>query len=150
MVLTSIQERILKGNGFSSPEELVAYRDFDPKRLGCNQEHRFVIHIEEETAAHCEYEFLDMLMEVAHGPAGREWSLVHQRVMEIWETETDGTTVCPYYINELTVRIPSRSDEKYYFDVTAWYLSIDRFMPGGEFYEETSVAEGDGFRETKG
>ena len=149
MNLSEIQGKILKDNGFSSPEELGVYRDYTPKRLGCNPEDRFVIRVEEEAAAHCEYMFLDLLMEAAHGPAGKEWKMVFQRVTEKWEMEPDGKTRCPYFIDELTVQLPGRPEEKYYFDVAAWFLSIDRFLPGGEFYEEVPEADAEGLRETK-
>ena len=71
MTLTREQQLMLKDNGFSSPEELIDYRNYDPNRKGCNLEDRFVIRSEEENAVHCEYEMLDLLMEMAHGPMGR-------------------------------------------------------------------------------
>lgn len=147
MTLTREQYLMLKDNGFSSPEELFVYRKYVTERVGCNLEDRFVIRSGEENAVHCEYEMLDLMMEVAHGPWGREWKLVRQELKSGLELSQDGEVECPYYVDILTIRLPGRADEKYYFDVTAWYLSIERFMPDGEFYEGTNESDSEGFLE---
>ena len=54
---------------------------------------------------------------------------------------------CPYYVDALTIQLPGRTEEKYYFDVTAWYLTIERFMPGGDFYEETPESDIEGLND---
>lgn len=138
---------MLFDNGFSFPDELVVYRVYDSQRKGCNLEDRFVIRSGEENAVHCEYEMLDLLMEMALGPMGRGWKLVRQELQSGLELTQDGDMECPYYVDVLTIQLPGRPDEKYFFDVTAWYLSIDRFKPGGEFYEETPESDSDGFIE---
>ncbi len=139
---------MLKDNGFSSTEELFVYRKYSTKRIGCNLEDRFVIRSGEENAVHCEYEMLDLVMEVAHGPVGRRWKLVRQELETSFEPSQDGDLECPYYVDILTIRLPGRPEEKYYFDVTAWYLSVERFLPGGEFYEDIPESKGDGFKES--
>ena len=148
MTLAREQQLMLKDNGFSSPEELVVYRVYDPQRKGCNLEDRFVIRSGEENTVHCEYEMLDLLMEMAHGPLGREWKLVCQELESGLELSQDDDLECPYYVDVLTVQLPGRPEEKYCFDVTAWYLSIERFMPGGEFYEEAPESDSDGLIES--
>ena len=148
MTLTREQQLMLKDNGFSSPEELVVYRVYDPQRKGCNLEDRFVIRAGEENIVHCEYEMLCLLMEMAHGPVGREWKLVRQELESGLELSQDDDMECPYYVDVLTVQLPGRPEEKYYFDVTAWYLSIERFLPGGEFYEEVPESDSDGLIES--
>ena len=139
---------MLKDNGFSSPEELFVYRKYVIERVGCNLEDRFVIRSVEENPVHYEYEMLDLLMEVACGPIGREWKLVRQELKSGLELSQNGDMECPYYVDVLTIQLPGRPDEKYYFDVTAWYLSIERFLPGGEFYEEAPESDRDGFTES--
>ena len=139
---------MLFDNGFSSSEELVVYRVYDPQRKGCNLEDRFVIRSGEENTVHREYEMLGLLMEMAHGPVGREWKLVRQELESGLELSLDDDMECPYYVDVLTIQLPGRPEEKYYFDVTAWYLSIERFMPGGEFYEEAPESDSDGLIES--
>ena len=90
MALTREHHLMLKDNGFSSPEELFVYRNYDPKRRGCNLEDRFVIRSGEDNAVHCEYEMLDPLMEMVHGPMGREWKLVRQELKSGLEPSQDG------------------------------------------------------------
>ena len=148
MTLTREQHLMLKDNGFSSPEELFVYRNYVPKRMGCNLEDRFVIRSGEENAVHCEYEMLDLLMEMAHGPMGREWKMVRQELKSGLEPSQDGEMECPYYVDVLTIQLPGRTEEKYYFDVTAWYLAIERFLPGGEFYEEAPESDSEGLIES--
>lgn len=139
---------MLCDSGFSYPDELVVYRVYDSQRKGCNLEDRFVIRSGEENAVHCEYEMLDLLMEMAHGPMGRGWKLVRQELQSGLELSQDDDLGCPYYVDVLTVQLLGRPEEKYYFDVTAWYLSIERFMPGGEFYEEAPESDSDGLIES--
>lgn len=139
---------MLKDNDFSSPEELIDYRNYDTNRKGCNLEDRFVIRSGEENIVYCEYEMLDLLMEMAHGPMGGEWKLVRQELESGLELSQDDDLECPYYVDVITVHLPGRPEEKYYFDVTAWYLSIERFMPGGEFYEEALEPDSDDFIES--
>ena len=139
---------MLCDSGFSYPDELVVYRVYDSQRKGCNLEDRFVIRSGEENAVHCEYEMLDLLMEMAHGPMGRGWKLVRQELQSGLELSQDDDLRCPYYVDVLTVQLLGRPEEKYYFDVTAWYLSIERFMPGGEFYEEAPESDSDGLIES--
>lgn len=147
MTLTHEQQTMLKDNGFSFPGELIDYRNYDPNRKGCNLENRSVFRSGEENTVHCEYEMLDLLMEIAHGTMGREWKLVCQELESGLELSQDDDVECPYYVDVLTIQLPGRLDEKYFFDVTAWYLSIDRFKPGGEFYEETLESGINGFIE---
>ena len=139
---------MLCDSGFSYPDEPVVYRVYDSQRKGCNLEDRFVIRSGEENAVHCEYEMLDLLMEMAHGPMGRGWKLVRQELQSGLELSQDDDLGCPYYVDVLTVQLLGRPEEKYYFDVTAWYLSIERFMPGGEFYEEAPESDSDGLIES--
>lgn len=139
---------MLFDNGFSSLEGLEVYREYDSRRTGCNLEDRFVIRSGEENTVHCEYEMLDLLMEIAHGTMGREWKLVCQELESGLELSQDDDVECPYYVDVLTIQLPGRPDEKYFFDVTAWYLSIDRFKPGGEFYEEPPESDSDGLIES--
>lgn len=145
--ITKTQSKMLCDSGFSYPDELVVYRVYDSQRKGCNLEDRFVIRSGEENAVHCEYEMLDLLMEMAHGPMGRGWKLVRQELQSGLELSQDDDVECPYYVDVLTIQLPGRPDEKYFFDVTAWYLSIDRFKPGGEFYEEPPEPDNNGFIE---
>ncbi len=145
--LTQEQSNMLFDNGFSSPEELALYSKYETQRLGCNLENRFYVMDEGSGYVHNEYEMLDLLMEVAHGPTGREWKLVRQELKTGFEPSMNGDIECPYYVDILTIRLPGGQDEKYYFDVTAWFLSMDRFEPDGEFYEDCSKTDGSGFQE---
>ena len=138
---------MLFDNGFSFPEELLIYCIYDSRRKGCNLQDRFVIRSGEENAVRCEYEMLDLLMEMAHGPMGREWKLVRQELKSGLEPSQDGDMECPYYVDVLTIQIPGRTEEMYYFDVTAWYLAIERFMPGGKFYEKAPESDSEGLIE---
>lgn len=138
---------MLFDNGFSFPEELAVYSTYDSQRKGCNLENRFYVMDDGPGYVHNEYEMLDLLMEVAHGPDGRLWKLIRQELKTGFEPSMNGEIECPFYVDILTIRLPGGMDEKYYFDVTAWFLSMDRFEPGGEFYEDCSETDDSGLQE---
>lgn len=123
--ITQAQSDILFDNGFFTPEELAVYRDYDPRRPGCNLERRFYVFEEGASYVHCEYEMLDLLMEVAYGPKGRKWKLLKQRLLAGTEPSLDGKEMCPYYADELTLLTPDGIEESFYFDVSAHMLSVD-------------------------
>lgn len=139
---------MLQDNGFSSTEELVVYHEYDASRLGCSFENRFVIKTEGSSYVHNEYEFLDLLMQTAHGPAGREWELVRQQLIEELEDTPDSDMPCPCCVDEMTIQLPGRLEETYYFDITAGYLALEQFLPGGSLYEDAPESEDGGLRET--
>lgn len=125
MNLTSKQSELLFDNGFSSAEELAVYRNYDPSRPGCNLERRFYVFEEGPGYVHCEYEMLDLLMEVAYGTEGRNWKLLQQCLLTGEEPSLDGKEMCPYYSDELTLLSPDGIEESFYFDVSAHMLSVD-------------------------
>lgn len=122
------QIKVLKDNGLSLPEELSVYREYDPARLGCSLENRFYIMEEDGDYVGQEYELMDMLMEAAYGEDGMNWLLMQQRLIQGKEPSLDGTIMCPFYADELTVLTPQGYEESYFFDVTSYMLSINRFL----------------------
>ena len=125
MNLTQEQSDMLFDNGFSSPEELMAYRNYDPKRPGCNIENRFYVFEEGPGYVHNEYEMLDLIMEVAYGIEGLRWKLQAQQLISGWEPTLDGKEMCPYYADKMTILTPDGKEESFFFDVSAHMLSME-------------------------
>lgn len=125
MAISQLQSDMLFDNGFSSPEELAVYRNYDPNRPGCNLGRRFYVFEEGPGYVHCEYEMLDLLMEVAYGPEGRNWRLIQQSLLTGEEPSLDGQEMRSYYVDELTILTPDGIEETFYFDVTSHMLSPD-------------------------
>ena len=124
--LTIEQISVLLGNGFFSQEELSVYREYDPTRLGCSLENRFIILADERSYVHQEYELMDLLMEAAYGEDGMNWRLIEQRLIQGVEPSSDSTAGCPFYADELIVLTPVGSEESYFFDVTAYLSPINQ------------------------
>lgn len=125
MTNTDALSDMLFDNGFSSPEELAAYRIYDPNRPGCNIRLRFYVFEEGPDYVQHEYEFLDLLMESAYGPEGLSWKLLQQSLITGTEPSLDGKEMRPYYADELTILTPDGIEETFYFDVTSHMLSSE-------------------------
>ena len=123
MVLSQILRDMLFDNGFSTPEELMVYRSYDPTRKGCNLERRFFVFEGGPEYVHCEYEMMDLLMGMAYGPFGEYWRLINQSLLMGEEPSLDGNEMRPYYVDELTIMSPDGIEETFYFDVSAHMLS---------------------------
>lgn len=123
--ITDSPSDMLFDNGFFTAEELVVYRNYDPKRPGCNLEQRFYVFEEGPGYVHWEYEMVDLLMEMAYGPEGRNWKLLKQRLLTGREPSLDGKEMRPYYADELTILTPDGVKETFYFDVSSHMLYPD-------------------------
>lgn len=126
MNLTQEQSEMLLDNGFSSPEELMVYRNYDPSLPGCNLENRFYVFEEGPGYVHNEYEMLDLLMEVAHGPDGLNWRLLKQRLISGTEPSLDGKEIHTYFTDEMTILTPDGKEESFYFDISAHMISMEQ------------------------